>query len=223
MGVDWDDARKYLRRLGDHAGEWAGIPCPVEGQPLTVHPRYPFAKVFKSPVEDAEGARMVNEWYDRRRGHHVLIWREANGELCWGRISNQKADKEIKTLGASIAWDIDAEITAMEKLRKVVEPHKFRQYFTTGSFLETSKRSGVTYLFRRLRPTVAMRGDLVSNSVRILAALCLHPIGFYNDSWAGAMVPTDDVIAHLLLMRGDEHGFWKQANQHPAWRPEAGI
>ena len=42
-------------------------------------------------------------------------------------------------------------------------------------------------------------------------------------SWAGAMVPTDDVIAHLSLMRGDEHMFWKRCNQHPSWRPEAGL
>jgi len=37
------------------------------------------------------------------------------------------------------------------------------------------------------------------------------------------MVPTDDVIAHLMLMRADEHGFWKRANQHPLDRLEAGL
>lgn len=44
----------------------------------------------------------------------------------------------------------------------------------------------------------------------------------YNEE-AGAMCPTDDVIAHLSLMRGDEKMFWRRCNQHPAYRPEAGL
>jgi hypothetical protein len=37
------------------------------------------------------------------------------------------------------------------------------------------------------------------------------------------MCPTDDVIAHLALMRGDEAMFWRRCNQHPPYRPEAGL
>lgn len=37
------------------------------------------------------------------------------------------------------------------------------------------------------------------------------------------MTPTDDVIAHLTLMRGDEPMFWRRANQHGPDRPEAGL
>jgi hypothetical protein len=37
------------------------------------------------------------------------------------------------------------------------------------------------------------------------------------------MCPTDDVIAHLMLMRGDEALLWRKANQHPSWVPESGI
>jgi hypothetical protein len=51
----------------------------------------------------------------------------------------------------------------------------------------------------------------------------MHPIAYYHGSWAGAMCPTDDVIAHLSLMRGDEAMFWKRSTQHPAYRPEAGL
>lgn len=47
--------------------------------------------------------------------------------------------------------------------------------------------------------------------------------GNYGGTHAGAMCPTDDVLAHLLLMRGDERLFWSRANQHPANRPEAGL
>ena len=59
--------------------------------------------------------------------------------------------------------------------------------------------------------------------MRILACLCLHPIAYYADSWAGAMCPTDDVIAHLMLMRGDEPMFWRRSNQHAPTRPEAAL
>ena len=59
--------------------------------------------------------------------------------------------------------------------------------------------------------------------MKILACLCMHPIAYYAGSWAGAMCPTDDVIAHLSLMRADEHMFWKRSNQHPPYRPEAGL
>jgi len=114
----------------------------------------------------------------------------------------------------------------MGRLAGLLTDHQMCQYFLTGSFLETSKRSRVSYMFRRLRPTVAMtpRGQDASRDVmRCLAVLCLHPIGYYEGTWAGAMTPTDDVIAHLLLMRGDEPGFWRQANQHAPWTPEAGL
>lgn len=91
----------------------------------------------------------------------------------------------------------------------------------TGGFIETSKRSGVTYLFRRLRPTLALKDN--NGEMKILCALCLHSIGFYRGTWAGALCPTDDVISHLVMMRGSEAKFWAHANQHHPVRPEAGI
>ena len=62
------------------------------------------------------------------------------------------------------------------------------------------------YLFRKGRPTIALRQDEDVNYA--LCALCLHPIGYYGDTWAGVMCPTDEVIAHLLMMRGSEEKFW---------------
>ena len=90
-----------------------------------------------------------------------------------------------------------------------------------GMFMETSKRSGLTYVFRRLRPTIVL--DAKGSEVKIRCCLCMHPIGYYAGTWAGAMTPTDDVIAHLMMMRGDEPMFWRRANQHPSWVPEAGL
>ena len=59
--------------------------------------------------------------------------------------------------------------------------------------------------------------------MRCLAVLCLHPIGYYANSWAGCMVPSDDVIAALAMMRGDEAMFWGKAVKHEPHEPEAGL
>jgi hypothetical protein len=97
-----------------------------------------------------------------------------------------------------------------------------KYYLLIGMFLETSKRSGVTYLFRKLAPTVATKAG-PDDEMRVLTTLCLHPIGHYENTPCGVMVPTDDVIAHLLLMRGDEAKFWAKANHHPAWTKAARV
>jgi len=100
---------------------------------------------------------------------------------------------------------------------------QFKQYLLTGSFLETSERSGVTYVFRKLRPTLALSARSSDGTMKILCGLCMHPIGYYDGTWAGAMCPTDDVVAHLALMRGDEKMFWRRCNQHPSYQPACGI
>jgi hypothetical protein len=79
----------------------------------------------------------------------------------------------------------------------------------------------VNYLFRKGRPTIALR-ELEEGSYS-LWALCVHPIGYYGDTWTGVMCPTDEVIAHLLMMRGSEEKYWANANQHPADHPNAGV
>lgn len=132
---------------------------------------------------------------------------------------------DLQTLGCADVWGIEQETNALALLQSMLRPRSFRQYLLTGMFLETSQRSGVTYLFRRLKPTVACAPDRKrgNDGMRVLACLCMHPIAYYAGSWAGAMCPTDDVVAHLSLMRADEHMFWKRCNQHPPYRPEAGL
>lgn len=136
-----------------------------------------------------------------------------------------RLDLWLKTMGACDAWDLDAEHRARDTLRAMLTERQWMHYDMCGSFFETSPRSRLTYVFRRLRPTIALsfRGRDGREWVRCLAVLCLHPIGYYARSWAGCMVPSDDVIAHLSWMRGDEAGFWRQANQHDPASPEAGL
>lgn len=222
-----------MAKIASERKEWAGIPLPIDGQTLVVEPTYPFAdavltlngvtkRAADEPVEDVyEGARLRNCFWSWSRRADIYVW-EHDGRILWGlRARGKHIDEEIETLGASQAWSLETECRAMETLRGLIRHHQFRQYLLTGSFLESSARSGVKYLFRRLRPTIAMsaRGE----QMKILCALCLHPIAYYSGSWAGAMCPTDDVLAALMLMRGDEHMLWKRANQHAPWRPEAGL
>ena len=227
-----------MRRLAAERNEWAGMPLPLTGETLIVEKSYPFAAAFNGDInrvmargessirvcrtEDVDETTFLrNSFWSSRWHAEISIW-EVGGKIKWGPTSMMHGFRyTLGTLGCSDAWRLETEFTAMAKLRELVSFRAFRQYLLTGTFLETSKRSHVVYMFRRLRPTVAMHS--VNEQMKILCALCLHPIAYYSGSWAGAMCPTDDVIAHLMLMRGDEHMFWKRANQHPAYRPEAGL
>ena len=155
---------------------------------------------------------------DQKATHHAS---ELISTLGVDQKATHHASELISTLGASYAWGLEQESRAVRTLGELVRHHTFKQYLLTGMFLEESKRSHVMYMFRRLRPTLAFSS--ASGELKLLCALCMHPIGYYDGSWGGAMCPTDDVIAHLMLMRGDEHMFWRRSNQHPPWVPQAGI
>jgi hypothetical protein len=225
--------RNGLRRVAEDRGDWAGIPMPLEGQRLVIEPRYPMAAELsamggsKKKDEEPEPAdvKIRNQWWSDRLRAEIFIWDEG-GKLQWGKIGRpHHIALDMQTLGCMDAWGIEQESSAVQLLASLLSHRQLKQYLLTGMFLETSKRSKLTYLFRRLKPTLVLDcKDPTSNKpVRILAALCMHPIGFYEGSWSGAMTPTDDVVAHLMLMRGDEHCFWKRANQHSPGRPEAGL
>lgn len=225
--------RDGLRRAAVLRKHWAGIPMPLDGERLVVEPRYPNAAALMAmcgqrddagaePDPALAGARPRASFWSAHKRSTVVIFERADGRVDWGiRPGANHLNHDLRTLGCAEAWGLEQENTALQMLATLVEHRRYKQYLLTGSFLETSQRSRVTYMFRRLKPTVALHA--VRGQMRILCALCLHPIGYYADSWAGAMTPTDDVVAHLMLMRGDEPRFWRKATQHPAWVPEAGV
>lgn len=229
--MNMEQGRAFLRRMAEHVDEYAGIPMSIEDEQLVVHPSYRFAHVVnRKPTlvvdgekEDASRFEIRNRWSSVEKGRDWVIFRDKlTGKIEFGAFHwLNRCTAQLNTLGIGVVWDVDCEARAAEKLASLVKPHALRTYMLTGSFMETSKRSGITYMFRRLRPTLAI--STATGTARVLCGLCLHPIGFYSGTWAGCMVPTDEVVAHLLLMRGDEHCFWKQANQHAAWRPESGL
>ena len=219
--------RNGLHRIASERGDWAGIPMPLTGERLVVEPTYPKAKELsdlgKAEERLPDGIRQVNSFYSHRHRCEVLVWREG-GKIQHGLVpAFHGLGYALSTLNCQEAWGIKQEANAVDTLASLVSHRQFKQYLLTGMFVETSKRSGVAYLFRRLRPTVAIRCDESTNRTRILCALCMHPIAYYADSWAGAMCPTDDLIAHLMLMRADEPMFWRRSNQHSPHRPESGL
>jgi hypothetical protein len=220
--------RNVISHIARAREQWAGIPMPLEGQPLVIEKSFPNAQELcaigqaKEAVDDSyAGATIINRFYSTKKGRDVVIF-EHEGKRDWGtQTAVHGLTHAMLTLGASFAWGIEQEARAVQLLGSMLRHHQLKQYLLTGSFLEKSQRSGVMYMFRRLRPTVAIRFE--GDKSRILAALCLHPIGYYESSWAGAMCPTDDVVAHLSLMRGDEVMFWRRSNQQAPWRKEAGL
>lgn len=206
---------------------------PLDCARLVIEPKYPKAKEFMAmgkpdeterEISDEEfvGWSRINSWYSAGRGGDVVVMHNPQGRASYGLHPGvHSLGHQMITLGCCDAWGIEQEGRAVKLLGTLIRHRQFKQYMLTGAFLESSKRSGVLYMFRRLRPTVAI--SLRGKEPRILATLCLHPIGFYSGSWAGAMCPTDDVVAHLMLMRGDEAMFWRRANQCPPYRPEAGL
>ena len=232
--------RNMLRQIAESTGEWAGIPMPLDNARLVIEPTYPKAAALMNisrepPESEADSEEhpqtLRNTFWSWHRHARVAVWEEA-GKIAWGPLSvTNHMDLMLETLSVADAWGIEQEHHAVQTLGTLLRHRQFKQYLMTGMFGEQSRRSGVHYLFRRLRPTIAFTTRSSSRSynehagdkMRILAALCLHPIGYYEGSWAGAMTPTDDVVAHLMLMRGDEHLFWRRSNQHPAWAREAAI
>jgi hypothetical protein len=226
-----------MARIAREENEWAGLPVPLMGERMVIEKSYTYAdiqesvnRITKPPADGVhvcsnddvnEETALRNQWWSDRLRSDIYIWQEGK-QFLWGRKAGlNHIATDLTTLGCADAWTLETEFRAMETLRTLVPHRQFRQYLLTGCFMESSQRSGVHYLFRRLRPTVAISSS--TGELRILCALCLHPVAYYEGSWAGAQCPTDDVIGHLMLMRGDEHMLWKRANQHPAIRPESGL
>lgn len=211
-----------LAEIGAKKEEWAGIPMPLGGDTqLVVEKSHPLAAVFNEEPKPSD-IKIRNQWYSARKRCTVVV-AEKDGKIRAGLLpAFHHIGYDFETMGCSDAWGIEQEQKALQLLGTMIRHFHFKRYLLTGMFIERSERSGLTYIFRKLKPTVVVK-ERADGQMYILAALCMHPIAYYQGSWAGAMCPTDDVIAHLSLMRADEHMYWKRCNQHQAYRPEAGL
>jgi hypothetical protein len=120
---------------------------------------------------------------------------------------------------------VRAEQKARKELMKSLNRDQKRDFLLTNSFVVVG-RSGVHYRIRHGRPTLAYRTWSEAQGrigVHFLAALCLHPLGYYYTTFAGCMSPGEEMIAHKDLIERDEHFFWRKANQHDITSATAGI
>lgn len=229
----WAHLRRKAQQLAKSRGEWAGMPMLSNYQKLVLEKRYPYPEMNgawfgkdKEPAPVDESIKFINHWYCQKNGVGVCVYEENGKRYKYFTPNGSGARQEyaLNTLGiaAEEIWSIEAETEALAKLKELVTRQAYKCYFLSGMFLETSKRSNVTYLFRKLRPTLALRPDK-SGNMQILTALCLHPLGYYEHTYAGVMTPTDDVIAHLMMCRVDERKFWSKANHHPQHWASAGV
>jgi hypothetical protein len=138
-----------------------------------------------------------------------VVYTESHVQERWDFMTNTMLRRVNYTL-------IQTEKKAREKLISMLSEDQKRTLYLCDQFMEYG-RSGVTYLLRKNRPTVAWRNK------RPLCALCLHPMAFYTGSWAGILSPSDELMAHLKMIRADEHYFWRKANQIPFIEPNSGI
>lgn len=233
----WNGLRDRIAELAIARGEYGGYPLPDGTVPLVMEPRFPLGSMHgavcgsgDAPTKemmDRTGSLfdfsngeifLISAWYSEVARGDVWVYHTGNGQAKFAVIKKSRDDtlasQLLHTLGCSRNWSVKAEEMALAKLRELVQPHQYRDYVLTGTFIERSERSQVLYMFRRCSPTIAIRHS-DDGTLRVLTHLCGHPIGYYEGTFAGAMVPTDDVISHLLLMRGDEVFYWRKCNQHP--------
>jgi len=245
VGKDLVTLAEATRRVAESRmaeNDWSGMPLPVVGLQLVLEPRYRHQGIseFRWPVcygqngvpvpleqepgDQTSGPveyRLVNSWWNAQYQATIRVCQDRQGRARCLAEAGERLSYALRTLQAAEVWPVEAEQKAQQKLATLIPKEQFDLYTLTGHFSEISRRSQVLYLFRRGRPTVALRE--VGEEFRILCALCLHPIGYYAQTWAGAMCPTDEVIAHLLMMRGSEEKYWANANQHPIDLPIAGV
>jgi hypothetical protein len=238
--LTYDQISRYIAQSSIENEDWSGMPVPVIGLKLVIEPRYKHKGLSDFQWDqyyDQDGLRHVvekerrpkpsefrtiNSWWNAAYQTDIAVLQDKQGRAQLGLRLESRLSFTLRTLQAAAVWPVEAEQKSQRRLATLIPADMFDLYLLTGHFAETSKRSHLTYLFRRGRPTIVYR-EIEEESIYPLCALCLHPIGYYADSWAGVMCPTDEVIAHLLMMRGSEEKFWANANQHPLDHPAAGL
>lgn len=172
--------------------------------------------------EEGEMGTTYGDWEVRNVWHSERQWRGQTGfVVVLEHPETRKARKRfmpesnlaqrlqmfVNSGGMRAAYtSVEAERTARTRLREALSQQQWAMYFKSDSFVERG-RSGILYFLRKNHPTIVLRGT------RPICTLCLHPLAFYTGTRAGVTPPSDEVLAHLLHIRADEHFYWRKANQ----------
>jgi hypothetical protein len=234
LEITWEQLHTHLNEIAkETTGMEYGIPLPSMHdikRPLITASRVPLSHVVaRTELEEeiqAESPRALirNSW--RMLGDkEVCVIQTEEGPMYFPRyFAGLRLRKLLDSafLRSGMSIDADCEIRAMESLKKRINGRQWDSYVLSGIFPELSERSDIHYFFRKGFPTLAVSYHGYPEG-RVLAALCLHPVGYYQGSHCGLMTPTDEVISHLLMMRGDERKYWASCGQWSAWDTRSGI
>lgn len=179
--------------------------------------------VLREYRPEGEGHEIVNQWYSKHLRRDVLVLKDPETGKSFAEVQDEDEDVRYNMLFLTFYvgrhWSAEAEEEAQKHLRGMISDDQWHCYFLQGMFLERSKASNIDYLLRKGRPTIATKAV----DGRPMVALCSHPTGYYAGTFAGILCPTDDVIAHLLMIRNDEHRLWKKATHHPIHESLSGV
>jgi len=229
-------------RLGIHCGLPQGI-----GETHITTTYEPLAQLLKDlnpktgkevrleSVIDSTGNawEIGNHWKVSRpwkgRFGRVVILKRHEGEKLKCRLeflpkhpSHARLDIIMGTLVCRTEYTLgESEQQAQKRLFRELNDNQRRQYITSDGFAETG-RSGVMYVIRKSRPTIAIRKN-ADDGGAALCALCLHPVAYYTATWAGVLPPSDEALTHLLMIRQSEHFYWRKANQIPLDEETSGV
>ncbi len=231
--LSWYQVAGRMNDIAEKYGCEYGIPIPsmysverpmitARNVPLGGHPYYP----TELHEEMAGKLKIRNSWHVL--GDQEICVVEVDGEIL--AYPQHGAGRRLrKLLDTSLMRDgtpqtAEAEMRAMESLKKRISGRQWQSYVLSGVFPERSKRSDLHYFFRKGYPTLVLsyHGE-GSETGRVIAALCLHPVGYFQGTHCGIMCPTDEVICALLMMRGDEHKYWQSCGQWPATDMRSGL
>lgn len=238
--MSWKDVHQLVGEIGDRHGCEYGVPIPTPDydhggvHDVVMARRTPLRLLTHTRQYQTEMAETLsiqlnmatrNSW-ERCGDTSYAILNTEDGPIIYSepmagnRLRKFMATYSVRNDASHLT--VEAEMKAMESLKGKISNGQYRSYVLNGAFNERSKRSNIYYVFRKGYPTIALSFS-GSKTGRVLCCLCLHPFGYYRGTWAGMMTPTDEVIAALLMMRGNEPKFWARSGQWPAYDPRSGL
>lgn len=239
LTMTWEDLQNAVNQLAlERQGTEYGLPLPslyemdrpmilARGVPL----RHVVAASPRTELEEelSRKLKVRNSW-SQLGDMEIAVIETEEGPMALPRYhAGWRLQKLLDTsiLRSGTSQTAEAEMRAMESLKKRINKRQWESYVLSGIFPEKSDKSDLHYFFRKGYPTLAVsyhEGIKEGySSGYVLACLCLHPIGFYQGTYCGLMCPTDEVICHLLMMRADEKKYWGKCGQWSASDPRSGI
>jgi hypothetical protein len=236
--VSRDEILEHLSVIAEEHGYPYGLPLPEFTEKNSMHPLVlargvPMRGIFEvnqgfTEMQQELTQRKIkvrNSW-TTLGDQTVCVVDTTEGPMAWPRPhAGERLRKFMETTltRAASAASAEAEMKAMESLKKRLGVGPWASYVLNGAFGEASERSGIHYIFRKGLPVLAVSFRTPNQGGRVLAALCLHPMGYFRGTFAGVMTPTDEVIAQLLMMRANEHKFWAKSGQWPVTDSRSGV